>query len=150
MDLINTFTSDVVQKALDGHAARQKAISSNLANVETPNYRRKDVLFEEALGSAIARRQSAGAPQQASNATPLAMKATKPGHFALNQAPGSVSDINPRVVESDDLKFRNDGNSVDLESEMASMARNTQRYIALSNIENRSLRSLKNVIQNGQ
>ena len=58
--------------------------------------------------------------------------------------------VRPRVVETEDLQFRNDGNSVDLESEMAMMARNTQRYVALSNIQSRNMRSLRNVLQNGQ
>ena len=151
MDLINSFTSNVVHKALDGHAARQKALSSNQANVETPGYRRKDALFEDALSNAVAKRQSLGQAntQQASNSVPLAMKATQQGHFALNSTSANVQGIQPQMVESEDLQFRNDGNSVDLESEMAQMAKNTQRYVPQSNIQSRSQRSLRNVIQNG-
>ena len=38
--------------ALDLIAERQKALSCNLANMDTPNYRRKDVSFAQYLGGA--------------------------------------------------------------------------------------------------
>ena len=153
MDLINTFTSDVLNKALDGYAARQKAISSNLANVETPNYHRRDVAFEDALGQAIDRHSSEEAGslpmRQADNGTPLAMRTTMPGHFEIGTPDGgNIDDVTPQVTESDDMKFRNDGNAVDVDSEMAMMARNTQRYIALANIENRDGKSIRSVLEN--
>lgn len=151
MDLINSFTSEVVNKALDGYAARQKAIASNLANVETPNYRRRDVAFEDALGEAIDRHHSTDggelAMRQADNSKALAMRATLPGHFDIGASGGNVEDITPQVTESDGTKFRNDGNAVDVDSEMATMARNTQRYLALTNMESRNFKSIKSVIE---
>lgn len=58
--------SDVVtlalQQAINGLDARQRAISSNVANVETPGYVAKEVKFEDSLRSAV----EAGSPSSAS------------------------------------------------------------------------------------
>lgn len=145
MDLISSLTSRVVNKALDGYAARHGAIASNLANVDTPHYRRRDVDFEDALGRAIHQARG-GKTEQASNDRALALRATRENHFAIGQSAERVEDVSPVITESDGVSFRNDGNAVDLEYEMAQMARNTERYIALSNIESRRMRSLKSVI----
>ncbi|MGE0201017.1 MAG: flagellar basal body rod protein FlgB [Candidatus Melainabacteria bacterium] len=149
MDIINGLTSDltgsVVQKSLDGLSMRHKAIASNLANVETPNYRRKEVRFEAALSDAIDRSRGSNLPV-ADNSHPLAMKASAPGHFAL-EGSASVSDVTPGIEDVDAGAFTNDGNTVDLESEAVKLAENTERYMALSNLENRRLRTMHAVIQ---
>ena len=74
------------------------------------------------------------------------MAATRPDHFALGDHALEVGDVNPLITESEGVGFRNDGNAVDLEYEMAQMARNTERYVALSNVESRRMRTLKSVI----
>ena len=45
-------------KGLDVYALRQKTISGNIANVETPGYNRKEVKFEEQLQSALNKKLS--------------------------------------------------------------------------------------------
>jgi flagellar basal-body rod protein FlgB len=57
----SSYTSSVVNTALDALAARQRVIADNIANLQTPGFTARRVLFEEALGSAIAERQSARA-----------------------------------------------------------------------------------------
>lgn len=54
MDWINNVTATMLNKSLDGVWARQRAISDNLANHETPNYKRKYVAFEDELKRALA------------------------------------------------------------------------------------------------
>jgi flagellar basal-body rod protein FlgB len=51
MDLFDT-TQTGLERALTGAALRQQAIASNIANVNTPGYQRKDVDFQSALASA--------------------------------------------------------------------------------------------------
>ena len=149
MDLTSSLTSDVINKALDGLAIRQKTISSNLANADTPGYKRRSVDFEGALQHAI--NHSRGAiDRTVSNDIPLAMTITNSQHFAINHQGETVQDIQPSIHEADNASIRNDDNGVDLELEMAQLAKNTQRYTALSNITSRRMRSLKSVIQNNQ
>jgi flagellar basal-body rod protein FlgB len=73
MDLITSLTTQVMNKALDGLSRRHKAIASNLANVDTPNYRRRDVSFEGALQHAImqTKGQTLGNGRAVSNDEPV-------------------------------------------------------------------------------
>jgi len=48
-DFFSDITSTALAKTLDGAAARQKAIANNIANVETPGYKRVYVSFENEL-----------------------------------------------------------------------------------------------------
>ena len=150
MDLITSLTNQVMTKAMDGLSRRHQAIASNLANVETPNYHRRDVNFEGALNRAIqtATHQSA-ITRQASNDEALPLQTTRAGHIAMGQADTSVEDVPLTVSEIKDQAYRTDGNSVDVENEMAQLAKNTQRYVALSNMQSHTLRSLRAVISGG-
>jgi flagellar basal-body rod protein FlgB len=151
MDLINSLTTEMMGKTLDGLAKRHKAIASNLANVDTPNYHRRDVSFEGALEQAVRQQQKQGYANQrpASNDDPMLLKTTRPAHIAMGQAYNSLQEFQPDITESNDLEYRMDGNSVDVESEMVQLARNTQKYQAVSNLESRNFKSIKNVISGG-
>jgi flagellar basal-body rod protein FlgB len=101
MDLLDT-TQLGLERALSGSARRQSAIAANLANVNTPGYRRQDVDFHSELQRAFAAGRDAGdagAPTiQADPAAPM----------------------------------RADGNSVDVDTEAAAQAKNGLEYEALS------------------
>ena len=49
MDLITSSTMNLMKLGMDGLLARHQAISSNIANVMTPNYHRQEVSFESQL-----------------------------------------------------------------------------------------------------
>ena len=49
MDLITSRTMDITQLGMDGLMDRQHAIASNIANVMTPGFQRKEVAFESQL-----------------------------------------------------------------------------------------------------
>ena len=55
MDLITSRTIDILHLGMDGLMDRQHAISSNIANVQTPDYKRKEVAFESQLAEIIER-----------------------------------------------------------------------------------------------
>jgi flagellar basal-body rod protein FlgB len=152
MDLITSLTSQVMNKALDGLSKRHKAIASNLANVDTPGYQRRDVSFEGALQQAITETKSRLNPAErrpASNDIPLAMQATDPRHIAIGHLASSVNDVQPEDITSEDVQFRNDGNAVDVETEMVQLAKNTEKFTAISNLQGRSIRSLHAIINGG-
>jgi flagellar basal-body rod protein FlgB len=151
MDLITSLTTQVMGKALDGLSKRHTAIASNLANVDTPHYRRRDVSFEGALQHAImeSKGQMSGDGGPASNDSPLLMRATNPAHFSNGQAFSSVDDIQPEITQTKNMQYREDGNSVDIETEMTQLAKNTQRYVALTNLETRDFKSIRSIITGG-
>jgi len=150
MDLITSLTSQVMNKALDGLAKRHKAIASNLANVDTPNYRRRDVSFEGALEKAVSEsRGTSESWRMASNDEALSMKTTRPDHIGIGHIYNSLDEVQPEVSESEDFQYRNDGNAVDIETEMAQLAKNTQKYMAITNLQSRNLKSIRSVITGG-
>lgn len=56
--MFNDVSSTSLRVAVAGLAARQNAISNNIANIETPGYQARKVKFEEALSSAVANGRS--------------------------------------------------------------------------------------------
>ncbi len=119
----------LLKQALHACALRQEAIAHNIANVNTPGYRRIDVSFEEFLRSA---RTSS-------------LKTTDPRHFP--SAPPQMP--NPQVSADEDAPMRPDGNTVDIEYEMAMLAENQIRFQALSQLITGRYQSLKTVITGG-
>jgi flagellar basal-body rod protein FlgB len=51
--VLDSVTSAALTSALDGLALRQRTIANNIANVNTPNYHAKRVLFEDALAKSV-------------------------------------------------------------------------------------------------
>lgn len=87
------------RKLLDATVLRHEAIASNLANVETPNYKRVDVApgFEFSLRQALAARD-----------------------------PTRLASVRPQLaVDSQAIAQRQDGNTVQLESELVRLHQNT-------------------------
>ena len=87
------------KKMLDVTLLRQQAIASNLANIETPNYKRLDVSpsFEAQLRQAVA-----------------------------GQNPGEIASMHPELaVDTGAISGRSDGNTVQLETEMLKLNQNT-------------------------
>jgi flagellar basal-body rod protein FlgB len=152
MDFINSLTTDTMSKALDGLAKRHQAIAGNLANVDTPNYKRRDSSFEGALNSAIQAQRHQGDRhlRPSSNDDAMSLLTTNSAHFSIgNSSATTVGDVEPNIEEQDGLEYRKDGNSVDVETEMVQLSRNTQRYTAITTMQSRNYRSLKSVINGG-
>ncbi|HEY8912534.1 flagellar basal body rod protein FlgB [Lacisediminihabitans sp.] len=51
--MLESVTSAALNSALDGLALRQRTIANNIANVNTPNYHAKRVVFEDALVKSV-------------------------------------------------------------------------------------------------
>ena len=63
-------TVNALESALDGLAARQRAIANNLANVNTPQFQATRVQFEDSLAASIARGDGRAAPTEAPSLEP--------------------------------------------------------------------------------
>jgi len=108
--------SSMVKLALDAAALRHRAIAHNLANVNTPGYRRRAVEFESDMAKALA----------------------TPG-------PGGTSHVRPKVVIEDGPE-RVDGNTVDIDREMNDLAKNALLYQAAAQIIASRVSSLRAAI----
>ena len=148
MDLINTKTIEFATLGLDGLSARHKAISSNIANAETPGYKRVDVTFEDQLDKIINteyvkenQRLKNSVDNQLNNAakTPLSVN--------YNQTLMEFSDFNPQTIESDENPPNETGNTVNIEKEMSSLTKNGMTYNALATLQAKEFRSLSEIIR---
>lgn len=106
-----SLTSAIMQKALDGTWQRQRAISNNIANHETPGYKSVKVSFEFALENELKRLQ------HGLNAKSEASKALE-----------DIDDIQIRTYTDYSGEERADGNNVNLDSENIEMARTQLQY----------------------
>jgi flagellar basal-body rod protein FlgB len=144
--LIDSQTIRVVAKALDGTSKRHTAIASNIANAETTGYKGIHVLFEENLKQAI---QAENNPDKQSRFLPQgSLKTTSEKHHNPKPLPTSVGEAKA-VVDQSEISYGHDQNGVDVEREMAELARNTQRYMALSRLEGKNFNMLRTVIKGG-
>jgi len=122
---------NVLQKGLEASSMRQKVLSNNVANIDTPNSKRSDFDFKAILGAALG-----------GNSGALAMKTTSPKHI-----PGVAVGGGSGVVTDQSTSLRNDGNNVDVDSEMSKVAENGLYYSSLTRAISSQLGLLRMVIK---
>jgi flagellar basal-body rod protein FlgB len=112
---------DLMKEALDYRAIRQDLISANIANVDTPYYRARDISFESTL--AEKRREIFG-----KQSPTLELAKTDARHLSPVREGASEK---ATLFYRDGHMARNDGNTVDLDVETTEMAKNLTMYNAL-------------------
>jgi flagellar basal-body rod protein FlgB len=138
-------TMSILSQALDGLTAQQGVISSNLANIDTPNYSPRSVDFETALQNEIASSSSPSytlAPSSGPSAD-VAMEATDPRHFTTLGTLGAGSSADVSTVSEN---TRNDSNRVDLETEMTALTETQIKYEADSRLMTSKFAQLYDVL----
>jgi flagellar basal-body rod protein FlgB len=131
---INPFgdsTIGVASAWLGGLSRRSKAISDNIANIDTPGYRAKEVPFETELRQALG---NGG----------VRLATTSPGHLAV--APSGRSGLGLQDIQSLTSQ-RMDGNNVDIDAQMTSLTETQMRYQAAASALSTRLATLKEVIR---
>lgn len=116
---------------LHGLSQRQQAISNNIANIDTPGYQRQEVPFETEL-----QRQIGTGPQELATTDP---RHISPGGKLTNQLGMDAA----QLLTSQRL----DGNDVDIDQEMISLADTQMRYQAAGNALNIKLGILRDAIR---
>ena len=138
--LLSTEMMDLVQRSLDAAALSHTVIANNVANVDTPGFKRSDVVFSEKLQQALEARQ--GGEQG------LVLAQTDPRHLGA-AAPG-LDSIQPEVVTDLTSSLRNDGNNVDIDHEVSLLAQNTVWYQTLAQITAKQFAELQSAITEGK
>lgn len=124
-------TISLLERGLSFSALKGKAISQNIANVDTPNYKAKNVDFKEVLANA--------------QSSSLEAYRTDSRHIAFDSAKSHIG-----VLNSSNLRYRQDGNGVDMDKEQADLAANQIYYNALVDRINGKFNTLQNVIKGGR
>jgi len=133
MRVVNTETIDILSRALDALSLRHAAIAHNIANVNTPGYKRYTVRFEEFLAREL-------------SGESLRLARTHPRH----RANAGTAAARPIVERQLGGSIRPDGNNVDIDLEMAALSQNAILYQALIGQLAWQLRALKTAISEGR
>ncbi|SFH50467.1 flagellar basal-body rod protein FlgB [Tindallia magadiensis] len=131
----NTYRNvDVLSRAMDASWARNESISNNIANVNTPGFKKTSVEFESIMKDVI-------------NNNKIPVKLTHQKHIPIGSlAPESVTH---QKKQRTNFSTRRDGNNVDIDVEMAERAKNELWYQTLSTRINGEFHKLRTVISEG-
>ncbi|WP_026835622.1 flagellar basal body rod protein FlgB [Eubacterium xylanophilum] len=113
---------NVLDKTADASWKRNDVLANNIANADTPGYKRKDVQFESFLSSAIAGTDSLDATV---------------ANIDLNELNSMT------YTDQVGMSFRYDGNNVDINTENVELAKNQLKYYTLMNSMNAEFSRLK-------
>ena len=111
-------TIQILNKLMDVSALRQRVLANNLANINTPGFKRQEVQFRDALSDAI---QSGDAQK--------------------------IDGVQPVIVEDRTSPSRPDGNTVSVQDEMALMSDNSLLYQFSGKLINSKFDRLKSAIK---
>ena len=127
-------TINALQQALNTGSARIQAIANNMANVNTPGYKRKDVSFSDSLDDAQNDLQT------------VTLKKTDPRHMDTDDSPPSTVNF----ITDNSGSMRADGNNVDIDAESSRLAAASIYYQGAAQLMQNQFSGLKYVITGGQ
>jgi flagellar basal-body rod protein FlgB len=131
MNVLGDSTIGTLGAWLRGLSGRQQAISDNIANIDTPGYRRKDVPFEAELRRAIGQGD-------------VALTTTDPRHIAVGgRAENQVGLSAAQLLTSSRL----DENDVSIDEEMVTLAETQLRYQAASSALSKKFQTNRDVLR---
>ena len=119
---------NVLNRAADAAWQRNEAISNNIANVDTPGYKRQDVAFESVLQKALGNNRYESMDEKVSN-------------INLSRLRGRS------YVDYANYSYRLDGNNVDIENENVMLAENQLKYQGLISSINQEFTNLQTVMK---
>jgi len=117
-----------LKAALDAAMLRQNVHAQNIANAETPGYRRKYVVFEENLREAMK----------------LCLLRTNEKHIT-----SKIAFPAPEVRQEEGIAYRNDENGVDIDYEVVQMVSNGLKYQVMSRLMSMSFERYNTVLRGG-
>jgi flagellar basal-body rod protein FlgB len=137
----------ILQTALAGTTKRSLAINENIANVDTPRYKRRQVEFESQLQRY--RRIKRGNDNELAVTQPVHM-----GHIDLWRTHGGHMDIGPWSLpfpaaewRAESTAFRLDENNVDMDYEMTLLSQTELTYNAVASFMRKKFEGLQGVIR---
>lgn len=118
---------NVLDKAADASWTRENLITNNIANVNTPNYKRRDLNFESVLNEQLG--------------------SCKHESLDAKMRTVDLGQLNPMIyTDHSSLSYRLDGNNVDIDTEEAELASEQIKYQALTTSISKEFSRMKSVI----
>lgn len=124
-------TIQTLERSLAYSTAKNQAIAQNIANVDTPNYKSKNVTFKNVLANTMSES--------------IQNKRTHPQHFIFQKN----ADQSYNISENTNTMYAHNGNNVDIDQEMAELAKNQLHYQAVVDRLNGKFSNIEKVIRGG-
>lgn len=134
-NILYTDTMKTLEKALHGTSLRNSVIANNIANVDTPGFKRSEVYFEDELKKAL-------------NDQGIKGNLTNSKHIPIGDQ--NLDQVVAKTVKDETTSYRADGNNVDIDSEMSKLSENTIMYEALSQKISQNFSQLRYAISEGK
>jgi len=135
-DRIFSDTISALSKSLNLRSIQHKALSSNIANMDTPNYKAVELDVAEKMA------------HKKGSAPGLRLVQTRAGHLPFRS--GRMDNLKLKAVKPPALSLRGDGNTVDIDRTMGKLAENTLLYNSAAQLISKKFKGLKNVIKGGK
>jgi flagellar basal-body rod protein FlgB len=124
--------TDLLFKELNYRGERQKVIASNIANINTPKYKTKDLSFDNVLNQSMV------------NSGDLQLKVTNKKHIRSFDQQNAQDKY--KIYEVKGLQEQNDGNNVNLDQQMSMMAKNSVMFSAIQSSIKKDMNWMSQVI----
>ncbi len=119
---------NVMDKAADASWIRNEVIANNIANVDTPGYKREDIAFEDELERALGNSKYTSMDSKVANV--------------------QTANLKPRIVKDySNYSYRIDANNVDIDTENVTLAANQLKYQGLMNCVTSEFSNLNSVMK---
>lgn len=135
--MLGSYHMQVLERSMDAANLRNRTIANNLANIDTPQYKSQQVVFEEYL-----QQELSGARGQQK----LEAYRTNEKHIPFANAGGFAI---PQIVSNPNNFVQNNGNDVDLEAEETELAKNQIWYSGLTQLTAGAYQKIRSVIDGG-
>ncbi|MGA2093756.1 MAG: flagellar basal body rod protein FlgB [Sedimentisphaerales bacterium] len=110
---------ELLESGLKAETMRQQAMANNVANIQTPGYRRIDVQFEKLLAKALESGDEVDAEE-----------------------------IEPKLYQPKNTAVNTNGNDVNLEDEIGEMVKNSLRYKAFVRLMSKKFSQIDEAVNN--
>lgn len=124
-------TIRTLETSLNYASAKNQTIANNISNVDTPNYKAKNVVFKDVLNN---------------NIHSLEMKTSDKKHITNSKVGNRLP---YELIIQKNTQYNHNGNNVDIDKEMTELAKNQIYYNSLIDRINGKFSSLKTVIRGG-
>lgn len=128
-------TISLLERSLNIRSLQHRVLSSNIANMDTPNYKAVELAVAEEING------------NKDSAPSIKLVKTQPGHLPLKHDP--ADHLKLKTAKPPEFSLRGDGNTVDLDRTMGKLAENTLLYKTAAQLISQKFSGLKRAIRGG-
>ena len=129
-------TITLLERSLDLRSLNHRVLSANIANMDTPKYKAFELMVEEQIN------------KERESSRNIQLVRTNPIHFPIKITP--MDNVKLKEADPPAFSLRGDGNTVDVDRTMGTLAENTILYRTAAQLVSDKLKGLLNAIRGGR